>query len=311
MKESKTNLSKILLIIPAVIFISLTAYGYNSKAANNNNSNVLLEKSFNTSPGKTFHIEASFGDVRITTTNDSKVTLKIKGNESSYKKLEIEFKNNDSGVSVIAKKKSNWNIFNFWGKNNLIFELTIPKEYNVDAFTSGGDMNVEGLTGKVELHTSGGDINLSDINGPTKVKTSGGDITLKNITGASIMKTSGGDIVAQSFNGNLDASTSGGDISLSGSDAEIKASTSGGDIQLNYSGSNKGISLYSSGGDIEVKLPKDFTADAKLTSSGGSVRCKFKMSEIEEVSSHKMIGKFNGGGEPLTIKTSGGSIEVR
>ncbi len=312
METRKIKFSIILLIIPIVLFFNMHALcSSNPSAKDDDQSNVLQEKSFDTTPGKTFHLETSFGDVVITTSDNPKVIIKIKGNENSYKKLIISYENTDNGISVIAKKKGSWNIFNFWGNNHLTFDITLPKTYNADVSTSGGDMSIKDLKGEVVLNTSGGDVKLADIIGPAKVKTSGGDISLNNISGAASLRTSGGDIEAKSFTGGLGASTSGGDITLSGSDSEIKASTSGGDIQLNYSGQNKGIELSSSGGNIEVKVPADFKADARLSSSGGSIDCKFKMNEVQEMSSHKMIGKFNNGGERLVVKTSGGEIVVR
>ena len=272
---------------------------------------TLVEKSFDTSPGKNFDLEASFGDVIINTSDNPKVIVKVLGSEDTYKKLKIDFENTSEGVKVTVKKKDSWNFFNFWHHSNLKFDVTLPKQYNANISSSGGDIYINDLTGTTDLHTSGGDVKLANVNGPATVKTSGGDITLKNTSGNMILKTSGGDIKSVSFNGDLDASTSGGDIVLSGSDSKIKASTSGGEIKLDYTGVNKGIDLYSSGGDIEANLPADFRADAKLSSSGGSIHCKFKTSDIEEFSSHKLIAKFNDGGEPLIIKTSGGDIDIR
>ncbi len=297
----------------AILFLFNLTVNARSVRSNSDGSyqNVLVEKSFDTTPGKNFDLEASFGDVIINTSDNPKVIIKVLGSEDTYKKLKIDFENTPEGVKVTAKRKDSWNIFNFWHNSKLKFDVTLPKQYNANITSSGGDISIDGLTGTTDLHTSGGDVKMTNMNGTATVKTSGGDITLENTSGNTVLKTSGGDIKSVSFKGDLNASTSGGDIVLSGSDSKISASTSGGEIKLDYIGVNKGIDLYSSGGDIEAKLPADFRADAKLSSSGGSIHCKFKSSDIEELSSHKLIGKFNGGGEPLVIKTSGGDIDVR
>jgi len=312
MRIKTLKLSGIYFYIIALFLLNLSASGCTIHTESEANfQNTLQEKSFNTSPGKNFVLKTSVGDVVIKTSDDPVVHVKILGGEDTYKKLHITFDNTDDGVTVIAKKKDSWNIFNFWKNSHLKYEITLPSKYNTDISTSGGDIHVSDLTGKSQLHTSGGDVKLQNLNGPVEVKTSGGDITCKNSVGTVDLKTSGGDINAVSFKGDLNASTSGGDIVLEGSDSKINASTSGGEIDLKYSGQNKGINLYSSGGDIEINLPSDFQANARLSTSGGSVNCKFKANDVEEMSSHKLIGKFNNGGEPLTVKTSGGDIDIR
>lgn len=312
MRIKNLKYSRLYIYIFALFFLNLSASGCTVHTESETNlQNTLQEKSFNTSPGKNFVLKTSVGDVVIKTSDDPVVHVKILGSEDTYKKLHITFKNTDDGVSIIAKKKDSWNIFNFWKNTHLKYEITLPSKYNANIATSGGDINVSDLTGSSSLHTSGGDVSLRNINGPVEVKTSGGDISSNNTSGTVDLKTSGGDINAVAFNGDLNASTSGGDIVLRGSDSKIKASTSGGEISLKYSGQNKGINLYSSGGDIEIHLPSDFQANARLSTSGGSVSCKFKANDVEEMSSHKLIGKFNNGGEPLVVKTSGGDIEIK
>ena len=311
MKNGNLNRLNVRIIITILFLFNLSVTGCTLNSNRDNGTQqTLTEKSFNTSPGKNFELNASFGDVIIKTSDNPVVNIKILGNDETYKKIRVKFENTDNGVTVTVKKKDGWNFFGFWNNMHLKFEVTLPKVYNAVVSSSGGDIYIDDLTGNTDLNTSGGDVKLKDINGSVKVKTSGGDISIKNISGTTNLKTSGGDINAVAFKGDLDASTSGGDIVLSGSDSKISASTSGGEISLKYTGQNKGINLYSSGGDIDVKLPADFKADAYLSSSGGSINCKFKTNQVEELSSHKLIGKFNNGGESLTVKTSGGDVDV-
>ena len=91
---------------------------------------------------------------------------------------------------------------------------------------------------------------------------------------------------------------------------KINAETSGGDINLEYEGENKGIDLSTSGGDIDINLPKDFKASMELSTSGGDVSCSLNMSNVKKSSGSRLIGDLNGGGEKLYAHTSGGDITV-
>ncbi len=48
-------------------------------------------------------------------------------------------------------------------------------------------------------------------------------------------------------------------------------------LNLEYTGFNKGIELKTSGGDIDVKVPRDFNAKAELKTSGGDVDCNLTL----------------------------------
>ena len=62
--------------------------------------------------------------------------------------------------------------------------------------TSGGDIETEGGSGKLDARTSGGAISVRNFTGDTEVKTSGGKLTLENIKGRLTGKTSAGAINA-------------------------------------------------------------------------------------------------------------------
>ena len=299
------------IIFSSILIVSST-FGAHIGSSSNNYSdlNTIKEKSFSIQPGKDLNIEASFGDVMITTWDKAEVYVKILGNSKAKDKVEFYFNNNENEVSV--KAESERNIFNWFGSGpQMRFEVKVPQNFNTKVYTSGGDIKIGDIKGNNFLRTSGGDVTLKNTEGNLKVSTSGGDIKLYHTKGTMGVSTSGGDIRADEFYGNLDAETSGGDIYLKGSESSINAGTSGGDITLKYTGSNKGIELHTSGGDINVSLPSDFNATANLSSSGGDVSCDFKGNNADKISESKFRADINAGGNKLIAKTSGGSIRIR
>ena len=240
--------------------------------SSNDDHQLIKEKSFNISSGKNLLVEISTGDVKVTYWEKDEVYIKIFGDEDTMEKMDFTLEGNEDQVKVIGEKKSS--ISSWFSNLDLEIEIKVPSRFNLDVNTAGGDIKCGGITGKAELSTSGGDI------------------------------------WADKFSGNLTASTSGGDIFLFCRDANIIAETSGGDIKLDYEGENKGVDLSTSGGDIEIKLSKEFKAAVELSTSGGDVSCSLNMSNITKSSESHLIADLNGGGEKLLAHTSGGDISV-
>src|SRR3990172_2701818 len=289
------NLSKKLqltILLFTLLFVS-SSYSCADSKYMDEKLKVIHDKSFPISPGNDFKLDASSGDVLISSWNKNEVHVKILGKDKGKEKVEFNFSDSENMIEVEAKY--DWSLFMLVKGVELRFEVQVPKEFNIEAYTSGGDIKLQNVKGKVALKTSGGDINVADLNGNGEVNFS----------------TSGGDIKGNKFSGKLEVSTSGGDITLLGSDAVINGSTSGGDISLDYSGQNQGIELSTSGGDIAVKLPKNVGASANLSTLGGDIKSDFKGNNAVNISSTKFEADINNGGNPLVLKTTGGDIVVK
>lgn len=269
---------------------------------------TLYEKSFAVESGERLTVSVSAGEIVVSSWDKSEVSIIVTGNESINEYLDFNFEKTNDGVKVWTDKKSDWSSWSRSPRYKVI--VGVPNNFNADLKTSGGDIKVTSLNGELELSTSGGDILIDNSEGSLLAKTSGGDVKSNNFNGSSILKTSGGDIDALNSNGNIEARTSGGDIKLITNNGSVVGATSGGDVELIYSGYNEGIELSTSGGDINLKLPNDFSADIKLKTSGGKVKCNYTPVNVDEVSKAKFYGKLNNGGKDVICKTSGGNILV-
>lgn len=272
---------------------------------------TLHEKDFNVKEGEALRLDTSTGDVYISTWDKPVVHVKISGNRKAKDKMKFRFEKTDEGVKIVGKRDS-WTGFLFFNFSNVYvkYEIKLPENFNAGIKTSGGDIRLYDLAGEIKIETSGGDINLFNTKGKTRLSTSGGDISLENSKGNFDLSTSGGDITTQNLSGDLIAHTSGGDIKLLGQDGRIKASTSGGDIILDYNGSNKGVDLSTSGGDIRVKVKNEISANLELSTSGGDIECSLPTTRTRKISSTKFLADVNGGGEVFHCETSGGDIRV-
>jgi DUF4097 and DUF4098 domain-containing protein YvlB len=257
------------LVALTLIFALLLNQSFASST--HDDKKVIHEKTFQTTPGKKLNVSADAGDVIVTVWDKSEVYIKVTGNDNAADKYDYTFNSTSDEVTVTAEKKGGWN----WFSNiSIKIEVKVPKNFNINANTSGGDIKVGGVNGGIYL------------------------------------KTSGGDIWGDRFEGNFFAHTSGGDINLFCSNAKIEASTSGGDIELDYTGVAHGIELKTSGGDIDVRVPADFDAEAELKTSGGDVDCNLVLNNVTKLSETKIVANINKGGKPLIAATSGGDVSV-
>ncbi len=266
-----------------------------------------VEKTFAVQPGGNFKAATSGGDIVIKTGAGDQVRVIAKqtiraSNDAEadelLKKLELTIA--QEGNDVVATSKYASKIggvsFGIWPPVSVDFEVTLPASFNVELKTSGGDIVCGDLQGKAAANTSGGDVMLGHIGGEVQVHTSGGDIVLEQAAGSAKLHTSGGDIKVGSVLNTLDASTSGGDVSA------------------RLSGGLKGdCSLSTSGGDIRAVVDDNAAFQLDASTSGGDVEAYHLTLTIERGGhgKSKLVGKVNGGGPLLKLRTSGGDIDIK
>lgn len=178
----------------------------------------------------------------------------------------------------------------------------------IDGRTSGGSVALDESDGNINLTTSGGSINARDSEGEMYLSTSGGSVRLNRLKGSIEAKTSGGSITGENINGDLNCRTSGGSINLDDLECGIAASTSGGSIRIDLVKLGKRVDLRNSGGNITVNMPLDQGIDLNLR--GNKVYTTTLRNFDGEVSDDEIFGTLNGGGIPVTIRASSGRVSI-
>ena len=285
-----------------------------------------IEETFTVSEGGQLTINTSGGDVTVVTGAVDKVRVEARQvfhaadnadeAEEEAKNLEFSITQNGDDVSAISKYKRTSSKWFSWGRRgvSVSFTVTVPPHYHVKASTSGGDVEVADIAGRVEVRTSGGDIELGRIEGEIDAVTSGGDIDVEAGRGNIKVVTSGGDIRVERAVGDVRASTSGGDVRIEYVDGVVDASSSGGNVVARFASELTGAaSLSTSGGNVTAWLPESAGADLNASTSGGSVKTDGLRVEVHHggQGKNKLVGEINGGGERLRLRTSGGNIRVK
>ncbi len=190
--------------------------------------------------------------------------------------------------------------------SRLRWEISLPSQFNTDIRTGGGNIEIRGaMTGNLTGSTSGGDIRVGDVNGRMDMRTSGGNMSSGKIQGDALLKTSGGDIAMEGASGQVEISTSGGNISVGNVGKTLKAHTSGGNIAIGDVGGEADVST--SGGDVAVGR---VSGSASLRTSGGNISLRGGAGIITAHTSGGDIGLENVSGT-VDAKTSGGNIGMK
>jgi DUF4097 and DUF4098 domain-containing protein YvlB len=261
-----------------------------------------IQRTFSVAEGGSLVLDTDTGSVEVDSHSSNEVVIDIvvRANTDRESRAEEWFEGFDlsfdqDGNDVVIKGDLERGV-GFFRRNNRLrvtYEITIPQNYNLDLDTSGGSFDIEDVEGNVRLDTSGGSIRLGKVIGNVNAHTSGGSITTEGVVGDMAVSTSGGRLRLNNINGNVVGKTSGGSIR-----AEVLGQTS------------EAIELRTSGGSITLALPTDFEADIDATTSGGSVSSELPVLVSGQTKRNTLQGKLNGGGIPILLHTSGGSINV-
>ncbi len=286
----------------------------------------IVEKTFNVQPGGLLKVETHGGEIRIETSATATsvhvvAREKIRASteaeaDERLKKLSLVMEQRPDGVvaSAAYERGSSFTITGFWPPVQVDFTVTVPAAYNVELKTSGGDVTVGDLQGRVTARTSGGDITLGSITGDIRAGTSGGNVRLAEGRGAVKLGTSGGNITVGHAVGPTDLDTSGGDIEIDSVENTLQASTSGGDVTAGIAGSLRGdCRLGTSGGRVRVTVDKTARFALDASTSGGGVDAAGLTITIDKggAGHNRLSGQVNGGGPLLHLRSSGGEIEIR
>jgi DUF4097 and DUF4098 domain-containing protein YvlB len=254
-----------------------------------------FDRTFTVAPGGSLIVDADGASIKVSGADTDKVTvhMSVRASEKALADMTLDAtqKGNEVTATMRRVKSGKWFDWGSWNTDSSI-EVTVPKRFAVNARTSGGG------------------IDLRDTIGPVKLNTSGGDVAAKNLNGAVWLRTSGGLITADDVRGDVDANTSGGDVRLMNIDGSIKGHTSGGNVRVSLEGANRGISATTSGGDIELILPRGTTGNVLASTSGGDIATDMPVTTTM-LKETRLEGTLNGGGQPIEARTSGGSIRLR
>jgi DUF4097 and DUF4098 domain-containing protein YvlB len=293
-----------------------------------------IDKSFAVTPGGKLIISADMGPIHIVAGSSDKLEIhvlrKVEGGEKAaaddlFSRHEVTFTQEGNTVSVTARNHNHdvwhWNS----GRHNLevSYEVTAPRQFNMDLTTAGGDISLEDLDGKLGAHTTSGAIRAGNITGGLDAKNAGGDIVVKAVGQDAAAATTSGTIEIKKTGGKVDASNAGGDIRISEAGSSITAHTTSGSITI---GSASGaVEATDAGGDIHItdaagKITARTTSGAitvgsaggevAATDAGGDIRIGVAGGNVSAETTSGLIAIGTAKGDKVRAENQGGNVEI-
>lgn len=245
-----------------------------------------------TRDGQRLRLTTDLGNVHILTGATGQVTYTVRIETDSrepdaerlLKQYSLSVRGTPVGVVMTGQAPSH----EFRGRLWINYEVSVPREYNVDVVTQAGNLEIQDLDGRATLITSGGNITAGRLGGKqvagARLETQGGHITVRNVAGELRATTAGGHITAANVEGDAILHSGGG---------HIRAGVVGGVAQLDTGGGN--ISIQRAGGSLSA------------TTTGGQVELGEAAGAIRARTGGGVIRVLRVAG-PTTLETGGGSI---
>src|ERR1044072_7187060 len=173
-------------------------------------------------PGGKLVVDVDFGTINVVTGADDKVVMEAyrkidcgdKAKEKEYFAAAPVAINQDGNIVTVrahcTTSKRLWSS----GHSEMDgrYTIRIPKRFETDLHTEGGDVTEGKITGNMTVKTDGGKLVFKHLEGTLPADTRGGSIEVGDCRGPIQIETSGGEIVIADGAGTLDAQTSGGGI---------------------------------------------------------------------------------------------------
>lgn len=266
-----------------------------------------LEERIPVEPGGTLYVDLDRGSVEVDSHDQPEVFVQASARGWSAGMVLFSIERSGSDIQLDGSI-DHW-MPSLLGRPKVEVRCTVPYDFSVEVETGAGRIQIEHIAGRAFATTRGSRISLREVGGPALLRTSGGSIRVQDLRNDLRAKTSGGSVKVEGVLGDVEARTSGGSIEVREVRGQIDAYTSGGSIRANFTDEPWGR-LETSGGSIKVECDthRGFELDART--SGGTVKNTLNFDPGARIERAEVHGSVNGGGPPIVLRTSGGSIKI-
>jgi len=253
---------------------------------------VTLDQPIN--PGQTLTINNSGGRTTVHGGSNSSAVhvVATKRFSGSSQAPDVRLTPNGSGVSLDVSTSNSR--FPFGGQSAVDYAVDVPAAVAVNAHSSGGQIEIDDVSGDVQADTTSGQLTLTNLGGAVQAHTSSGSIQLRNIAGEVRATTSSGQITGTGLPHLRDTTTTSGSVSLEGVFTET-------------------AQIHTSSGAVNLKLLPNSAIQLDARSSSGRVNPQggLQLTGGETRPDH-LAGALGAPapGATLSITTTSGSITV-
>lgn len=243
------------------------------------------------------------GSIEVRPTDRSEVAVTIERRGSSKEatdRIDVHTEQTGNQVTVEVRWPRGSMVGLAWHNSaSAKLIVSMPATGNLHARSGDGSIDVERISGAIELHSGDGSIHGRNLSGSINAQTGDGSIKLEDMNGALEVHTGDGSVtVTGKLTGGVRARTGDGSVSVHaapGSTADADWTITTGD------------------GSVELALPADFSGELNAhTGDGHVVLHDLTLSNVSgRIGKNAVRGRLGSGGHAVNVRTGDGSITLR
>ena len=273
-----------------------------------------VNKSFTVNGRAIVRVDTNDGSVRVTSGDNKEVQFHVEyqGYELN-RTLRVDTRQDGDKVELVARVSGHWGFS--WGGHgrNLHIEVRMPRSGDLQVSSGDGAVEASSVDGNITVSTGDGSVKANDLNGTIDLHTGDGSINVNQLKGEIKMRTGDGSIEAHGLDGKVTADSGDGHIKLEGRFDGLNIKTGDGSVEArvgNGSRMNTAWNIHTGDGSVDMTLPGDLQANIDASTGDGHISLGMPVTVEGSFSNSQIHGKMNGGGQPLVIHTSDGSIRL-
>jgi len=242
------------------------------------------------------HVKTDDGSVRIETGTGSEIDARVTTVGWRVAPGEVTITESQTGDRVEIEVRLPKDHHGFGSGHRAVnVNLRVPKEADLTVHTGDGSIEVQPVSGQIDLST--GD----------------GSITADGLQGGIHLHSGDGSIRATGLAGRLEADTGDGHMDVRGRFDALDLRTGDGGIEATAEAGSRveaAWSLSSGDGGITLRLPDGLAADIDAHTGDGGIVLDKPVTVTGTISRNTVRGQLGAGGLPLRIHTGDGSIRL-
>lgn len=212
---------------------------------------------------------------------------------------QVQVDGRQSGDRIdVEARVPNWHMgltITFNETRRLEIEVVTPRQSDLVIRTGDGGVEIERITGRVEVETGDGHIRCAELKGDVRVHTGDGGVEVRALDGT---------LAAFSGDGSVRVSGRFDGLELETGDGRVVAEA------LQGSKIGEGWSIATGDGPVTLRLAGPIAADVDARTNDGSISTDFPISVSGSWGRRRLHGALNGGGPPIRLRTGDGSIRL-
>ena len=265
---------------------------------------VREEKRFTVSGAARLALSTFDGSIEVRGWDRNEVVVeveKVGPDQATVDRIQVRAAQDGSGITIDVQKPSPLETSGIRRSPSANLVVSVPLKTAVMARSGDGSISIRRVTGKLDLDTDDGSIRVEEV------------------AGALVARTGDGDVIGQKMDGQAEIHTGDGVVGLDGVLTGLKVETRDGAVEVTArpgSRTDTEWDVTTGDGDVRIEVPEGFGAEVDARTGDGRVRVDTitdapdgKRDEREDRES--VTGRLGGGGKPLRIRTSSGSITVK